>query len=89
MTDLIQKINLTNSSTILEENISLSDALATRDRLLLQRDIYDALIQDAANRQDRYSRSETKYISTVNIAKLQAQIDRISRDYRQLDTKIQ
>ena len=89
LTDLIQKINRTNSSTLLEGNLSVSDALAQRDSLQLKKSIYDSVIQTAATRQDRYGRSEIKYISTVNIAELQTQSDRMARDYRQLDTKIQ
>ena len=89
LADLIKKINRTNSSTILENNLSISDALAVRDSLQLKKSVYDSVIQTAATRQDRYGRSEIKYISTVNIAELQTQSDRMARDYRQLDTKIQ
>ena len=89
LSDLIKKINRTNSSTILENNLSISDALAVRDSLQLKKSVYDSVIQTAATRQDRYGRSEIKYISTVNIAQLQTQSDRMARDYRQLDTKIQ
>jgi hypothetical protein len=89
LADLIQKINRTNSSTILDNNLSISDALAQRDSIQLKRSIYDSVIQTAASRQDRYGRSEIKYLSTVNIAELQTEVDRMARDYRQLDTKIQ
>ena len=89
LADLIKNINRTNSSTILENNLSISDALAERDSLQLKKSVYDSVIQTAATRQDRYGRSEIKYISTVNIAQLQTQSDRMARDYRQLDTKIQ
>ena len=89
LADLIQKINRTNSSTVLDNNLSISDALAQRDSIQLKRSIYDSVIQTAASRQDRYGRSEIKYLSTVNIAELQTQSDRMARDYRQLDTKIQ
>ncbi|MDJ0589388.1 MAG: DIP1984 family protein [Pleurocapsa sp. MO_226.B13] len=89
LADLIQKINRTNSSTMLEDNLSISDALAQRDSLQLKKSVYDTVIQTAATRQDRYGRSEIKYISTVNIAELQTQSDRMARDYRQLDTRIQ
>ena len=89
LADLIQKINRTNSSTVLDENLSISDALAQRDSIQLKRSIYDSVIQTAASRQDRYGRSEIKYLSTVNIAELQTEADRMARDYRQLDTKIQ
>jgi hypothetical protein len=89
LTDLIQKINCTNSSTILDNQLSIADALAQRDGLQLKRNIYEEVIQTAASRQDRYGRSEIKYLSTVNIAELQTEVDRMARDYRQLDTKIQ
>jgi hypothetical protein len=89
LTDLIQKINRTNSSTVLENNLSISDALAQRDSIQLKRNIYDLVVQTAASRQDRYGRSEIKYLSTVNIAELQIEVDRMARDYRELDTQIQ
>ena len=89
LADLIQKINRTNSSTVLDNNLTISDALAQRDSIQLKKSIYDSVIQTAATRQDRYGRSEIKYLSTVNIAELQTQSDRMARDYRQLDTKIQ
>lgn len=89
LTHLIQKINQTNSQTILEGNLTISDALAKRDTLAIRRDVYDALLQSAASRQDRYSLTEIKSVSTVNIAEIQQTIDRMARDYRELDTKIQ
>ena len=89
LVDLIQKINRTNSSTVLDNNLSISDALAQRDSIQLKKSIYDSVIQTAATRQDRYGRSEIKYLSTVNIAELQTQSDRMARDYRLLDIKIQ
>ena len=89
LSNLIRQINRTNSSTILEENLSISDALAQRDSLQLKKSIYDFAIETASSRQNRYGRSEIKYLSTVNISELQIQSDRMARDYRLLDTKIQ
>jgi hypothetical protein len=87
--DLIKKINKTNSQTILEDGVTLSDALAQRDALGLKRSIYNSLVDATAVRQDRYSRSEVKFFSTIDVGEVQAQIDRMSRQYRELDTKIQ
>ena len=84
LSDLIQKINRTNSSTVLDNNLSISDALAQRDSIQLKRSIYDLVIQTAATRQDRYGRSEIKYLSTVNIAELQTQIDNSIQKFRKL-----
>ncbi len=86
--DLIQRINRTNSITEIERK-TLSDALAERDVLKQKWNSYNGLINTASIRQDRYSRSEVKFISTVDIAEIQRIIDNLARDYRELDSKIQ
>ncbi|MEO0870298.1 MAG: DIP1984 family protein, partial [Cyanobacteria bacterium J06642_11] len=88
LTGLIQRINQTNASTSFSEG-SLSDALAQRDTLLTKRSVLENLIQAASITHDRYSRSEVRFVSTVNIADLQRQLDHVSRDYRLLDAQIQ
>jgi hypothetical protein len=88
LTRLIQQINRTNSATNFRDSL-LSDALAERDVLRLQRGVYDSLINAASTHQDRYMRSELRVISTVDVAELQQYIDRLSRDYRELDAQIQ
>ncbi|MBE9137680.1 DIP1984 family protein [Nodosilinea sp. LEGE 07088] len=85
---LIQQINHTNSITPFQEAM-LSDALATRDVLRLKRGSYEGLINAATISQDRYMRSELRFVSTVNVAELQQTIDQLSRDYRELDAQIQ
>ncbi|NES97318.1 MAG: hypothetical protein F6K32_19275 [Desertifilum sp. SIO1I2] len=89
LTGLIQRINRTNSQTELEAGIMLSDALARRDTLILKRSVYESLMNAASYSQNRYSRTEIKVLSTVNVAEIQSQIDRMARDYRELDTQIQ
>lgn len=85
---LIKRINRTNSLTEFQAG-TLSDALAERDTLLLKRNAYSSLIESAAIRQERYSRSEVRFISMVDIAAIQRQIDQVSRMYRELDSQIQ
>ncbi|MBD2310365.1 DIP1984 family protein [Desertifilum sp. FACHB-1129] len=89
LTGLIQRINRTNSQTELEAGIIISDALARRDTLVLKRSVYESLMRAASHSQNRYSRTEIKVLSTVNVAEIQSQIDRMARDYRELDTQIQ
>ncbi|MCD8490370.1 MAG: DIP1984 family protein [Desertifilum sp.] len=89
LTGLIQRINRTNSQTELEAGIMISDALARRDTLVLKRSVYESLMNAASYSQNRYSRTEIKVLSTVNVAEIQSQIDRMARDYRELDTQIQ
>jgi hypothetical protein len=89
LADLIKRINKTNSLTNLSEGMTISDALAQRDTLLLKRSIYDSLVNAAALTANRYSQAEIKSFSTVNIAELQTQMDQLSRRIRELDTRIQ
>lgn len=91
LVNLIRNINQTNSLTNLssEDSLTIADALAQRDTIMLKRSVLDSLLQAAAYTQTRYSSSEIKLISTVNIAEIQRQIDTLSRDYRELDTQIQ
>ena len=39
--------------------------------------------------QDRYSRSEVKFKSTVSVAEMQERADLLAREYRDLDALIQ
>jgi len=85
---LIQRINRTNSATRFGGG-SLSDALATRDVLALRRATYADLAQAAVVAQDRYTKSEVKFKSTVNVADLQKRADVLAKEYRELDARIQ
>lgn len=89
LTSLIQQINRTNAQTTFDDTRSLTDALAERDTLMMRRGIYANLVNAASQMQPRYGRTEIKYLSTVNVAEIQAQVDDLSRQYRQLDTAIQ
>lgn len=90
LTEFIQRINKTNSNTVLGDgDETISAALARRDTLLLKRGILDNLIQAATIAHERYSRSEVRFVSTVNIADLQRQVDRLSQEHRLLDSQIQ
>lgn len=86
---LIQQINRTNSNTLLEGTMTLSDALAVRDILKLKHSVYQNLAQAAVVTQDRYSKSEVKFTSVVNVADVQKRADNLAREHRELDTKIQ
>ena len=89
LADLIKRINRTNSATAFGDGLSLSDALAERDALGLRFRLYSELAQAASISQDRYSRSEVKYVSAVSVADAQKQADDLAREYRSLDARIQ
>jgi hypothetical protein len=86
---LIKRINKTNSLTVFEASRMLSDALAERDVLGLKRGVYNELASAASAMQSRYSRSEVKFKSTVDVAEVQKRIDELSKAYRELDARIQ
>jgi len=89
LTSTIKKINKTNSLTKFDETRSLTDALAERDAIALRRSVLGTLVQAAVVKQDRYSKSEVKYYSTVNISEIQKEIDLLAKEYRETDTRIQ
>lgn len=87
--DLIQKINKTNLLTSFNETESLADVLVKRDIIGQERNIYSNLLEQANFRQDRYSRSEIKYVTTIDVKETQKHVDELSKKYRLLDMKIQ
>ena len=87
--DLIQRINKTNSSTIVEAGKTVSDLLAERDVLGLRRTAYAELAAGASARQDRFTRSEVKFVATVNVAEFQKRADGLAKEYREKDARIQ
>ena len=104
LTNLIQRINRTNANTpfvrvseAMPQAIAspqelpgnLSDALARRDTLAIQRNALQNIVQEAALTQNRYSRSEVRLVSTVDVSNLQRQVDSLAQEYRLLDTQIQ
>lgn len=89
LTKLVQKINKTNTQVLLDNNQTLSDALTMRETLHAKHLIYRQLAEDATVTQDRYSRTEIKFKSTVDIAKIQEKADDLALAYREIDTKIQ
>ncbi|WFD37061.1 uncharacterized protein MJAP1_000002 [Malassezia japonica] len=86
---LIRRINKTNTETKFDEKYSLTDAIAFRDMALKRRKLYSDLATKASTSQDRYTRTEVRYISTVKVKDMQARVDQLAKEYRELDTKIQ
>ena len=89
LVELISRINRTNSNAKLPDGVTLSDALAARDVLLKRRSAYAELANAAAIGQERYSRSEVKFKSTVSVTEIQSQADALSKEYRELDSRLQ
>ena len=85
---LIYKINLTNSKTMID-GTELTLLLAKRDVLKQKIVMLRNFLNAASANVDRYSRTEIKILSSVDVTKLQKQIDALSKEYRTIDEKIQ
>jgi hypothetical protein len=89
LTRLIQQINRTNAATVLADGTTVADALARRDILGVRHAFYRDLAATATVDQNRYSRSEVKFVSTVDVAAMQRRADDLARQHRELDAAIQ
>ena len=79
LTRLIQRINRTNSTTPLDDGRTIADAIAERDTLQLRHSILTSLIQAAIIKQDRFTKSEVRFRSSVDIVALQRQADNLAQ----------
>lgn len=86
---LISAINRTNNSTKLEDGTSLSDLLARRDCLKGKLSVLRGFLDNASALVRRHSVSEIKIKSTVDVRRLQKQVDGLSKELRQLEEVIQ
>ena len=87
--ELISAINRTNNSTLVEGKATLSDLLARRDCLKGKLNILRGFLDSASALTRRFSVSEIKVKSTVNVRELQKQVDGLSKDLRELEETIQ
>lgn len=87
--ELISSINRANSQTAFDNGRTISDAIAERDVVGKRRDFLAGIADAAGTRQDRYSRSEVRFIATVSVGKLQTEVDQLAKRYRELDTRLQ
>lgn len=89
LTTIIKAINRTNNNTLFDDNNTLAEVLVDRDALLTKRTILSSAAIRASEKQDRYSRTEIKSVSVIDVKKFQKEADKLSKEYRELDTKIQ
>lgn len=88
LTVLIKQINKTNSVTKIEDE-TLVDLIAKRDTLTLKAGILRNFVSQASQKVNMYSTTEIKILSTVDVPKLQKEIDKLSKEIRETDTKLQ
>lgn len=85
---LIAAINLTNCKTIIDGK-TLTEWMADRDCLKRKAAAYQEIVRDASNLSGRALHTEIKVICAVNVRDIQKKVDRISKELRLTDNKIQ
>lgn len=86
--EMIRRINRTNAVTK-DGAETLTDLIAKRDALTLKNSVLRAFLSEASRRIARYSNSEIKIVSTVNVSQMQKTVDKNARELRELDARIQ
>ncbi len=86
---LILAINVTNTQATLEDGQTLTAAIARRDVLRMKQGVLETLLHTTGNPQYRMRGTEIKFVTTLEIAKLQRERDDLAKQYRELDTAIQ
>ena len=86
---LVKSINRTNCKIIFGDNQMLSDILSERDYLSKKIELYRELAKQATVTQDRYKKLEIKFKPSVDVRAIQLEADKLSKQFRELDMKIQ
>lgn len=91
---LIRAINRTNAITVMGTDGTLTDALGRRDALRWRRHLLTTAADAAAGsgKQQGYARqlrSELKMLAALPVGELRTQADRVARELRELDVRIQ
>jgi hypothetical protein len=85
---LIYRINVTNMHTV-HNGQTLTKLIAVKDVLTLRVSLMREVLKHTAEREERYSRQEIKYVLTVDAAELRREVDSYSQQLRELDVEIQ
>ncbi|MBR2768150.1 MAG: DIP1984 family protein [Solobacterium sp.] len=96
LTNLITRINLTNSVTMVNESSltgektkSLTELIAERDMLKVKLEVFRDIVNTASATVYRARGTEIKVLPAVNVQKVQKEVDQISKQLRLVDNKIQ
>ena len=90
LAELMARINLTNSSTKTPaEGVTITELLAKRDCLKKRVQFMRSFLDSASSKVDRYSKTEIRVVSTVDVPALQKQVDAASKALRETDEKLQ
>lgn len=86
--ELMTRINLTNAQTR-DEGLSLTALIAKRDCLRTKIATLRDFLEQASDLSSRALRSEIRIISTVSVVEKRKALDKLSQEFRQIDTRLQ
>lgn len=86
--ELITRINITNSQ-VEKDGVTMTALIAKRDCLKQKISMLRDFLDNASQLARRHSLSEILVVSTVDVAEHRKHIDKLSKELRELDTKIQ
>ena len=86
---IVARINLTKAATGLDDGMSLVSALIQRDMLRYRHLTLTKLADHAVPSAGRYSARELRSVPAVDVAHVRREADRMAREARQLDARIQ
>ncbi len=87
--EIIWRINATNMQTKNADGVTLTQLMARKDVLTMRVGTLRNVFETASAGQDRYSRSEIKTVTVIDVKALGKQVDDSSARLRQLDMEIQ
>lgn len=86
--ELIYRINVTNMHAKSGDK-TLTQLMAERDVLTKRVQVLREVFNQASSSSERYSRSEIKYVTTIDVKAMGKQLDKLSSQLRTLDVEIQ
>ena len=79
----------TNLKTVNAAGKTVTQLMAEKDMLTLRLSVLRDTYDDATEQRDRYSRSEIKMVTVIDVKQLSKQIDDFASKLRRLDVEIQ
>jgi hypothetical protein len=89
---VVRQINRTNMVSRVQgtsESLTLADAVVRRERLARHAGMLRDLTARAMPERSRFLRTEVKHVPAFDVVAVMAQADELSREHRELDTRIQ
>lgn len=86
---MIYAINMTNALTVDENGRNITSLIADRDTLRQRVNILNSAIETLTQKENRYNRSEIRYVRTVDVTVLRKLYNESATKLRNLDLHIQ